>query len=181
MQWASCPLPFHLRALCQIQSTWLSRLDKHLTPPTPSPPPLTDSITNCHHLPSLPASPSASLRPHGGVRLSGQASERHALSIVVTRKYICVILWFGIFLGYVFCWLFYNLKREIFRQMKNLKGERWRRYSQSRQAVKFRQFSEKKKRFTDIAEQEKLLRPMPRFLLLHNKRADDEEKASKNY
>lgn len=65
--------------------------------------------------------------------------------------------------------------------MKNLKGERWRRYSQSRQAVQFRQFNEKKKRFTDIAEQEKLLRPMPRFLLLHNKRADDEEKASKNY
>lgn len=60
-------------------------------PPHPRPP-LTDSITNCHHLPSLPASPSASLRPHGGVRLSGQASERHALSVVVTRKYICVIL-----------------------------------------------------------------------------------------
>lgn len=60
-------------------------------PPHPRPP-LTDSITNCHHLPSLPASPSASLRPHGGVRLSGQASERHALSVAVTRKYICVIL-----------------------------------------------------------------------------------------
>lgn len=56
-------------------------------------PPHTDSITNCHHLPSLAASPSASLRPHGGVRLSGQASERHSLGIVVTRKiyftYLC--------------------------------------------------------------------------------------------
>lgn len=31
VQWASCPLFFHLWALCQIQSTWLSSLGNHLT------------------------------------------------------------------------------------------------------------------------------------------------------
>lgn len=38
VQWASCPLFFHLWVLCQIQSTWLSSLGNQLTAPPPSPP-----------------------------------------------------------------------------------------------------------------------------------------------
>lgn len=57
VQWASCPLFFHLWALCQIQSTWLSSYGNQLTALSPSSS-LSDSITNTP--PPLPLSPSLS-------------------------------------------------------------------------------------------------------------------------
>lgn len=62
VQWASCPLFFHLWALCQIQSTWLSSYGNQLTALSPSSS-HSDSITNTplpsHSLPlSLILSPS---------------------------------------------------------------------------------------------------------------------------
>lgn len=52
VQWASCPLFFHLWALCQIQSTWLSSFCNHLTALTPSSS-LSPSITTSPPFPSL--------------------------------------------------------------------------------------------------------------------------------
>lgn len=70
-------------------------------------PPLTDSITNCHHPPPL-----ASLWFHSAVRLSGQASERHLFGIVLTRKtYLCYFVVPEI-CGQCFLMVIFNLKKE---------------------------------------------------------------------
>ena len=56
VQWASCPLFFHLWALCQIQSTWLSNLRNHRTALfLPLPP---SSFLSPSYYPTAPPSPS---------------------------------------------------------------------------------------------------------------------------
>lgn len=58
VHWASCPLLFHLSALCQIQSTWLSTLWAAHTAlylsPSPHPPPPSASVTHQGRRPTSP-------------------------------------------------------------------------------------------------------------------------------